>query len=260
MKYIVHIREIYCTYTSKYSLMSHSHVCPQRGHPLASSNACQLVLKYMLMNKDIFTKAFHDRCYAYSSGTKFEEVVTPLKKWMKDLEKARKEYDQQVDEGAEPTTPPPPKPKPTYTRLVDHDGLYTLIGDAIMSFIELKPQPYGLLSLKSKEHFQLMPALKTAMTFVFMSRYLLGFEAQRQWKKFSLADYKFNTRMYRRFTARRGAILDASIKYQALPDTYEPPTFSRCRARSTYETETVSSDSPMKRRYVVADDSTDEEA
>ncbi len=213
----------------------------------------------MLMNKDIFTKAFHDRCYAYSSGTKFEEVVVPLKKWLADLENARKEYDQQVDEGAEPTTPPP-KPKPTYTRLVDHGGLYRLIGDAIMSFIELKPQPYGLLTLKSKEHFNLMPALKTAMTFVFMSRYLLGFEAQRQWKKFSMADYKFNTRMFRRFNTRRGAIFDASTKYQALPDTYEVPQFSRRRARSAAETETMSSDSPMKRRFVVADESTDEEA
>ena len=211
------------------------------------------------MNKDLYTKAFHDRSYAYSSGTKFNEVVKPLREWVKRLDKAHEDYALQVEEGDAPSTDPPPKAKPTYTRLIDHDGLYGLIGDAIIEFIELKPQPYGILSLKSKHHFSMMPHLKTAMTFVFMSRYLFGFEAQRQWKRFTVSDFKYNTRMFRRFNEKRESIFDASTRYQAMPDDYEVPLVIRRRPRIS-DAESMSSESPMKRRFVVADDSTDEEA
>ena len=153
-------------------------VCLQRGHPLTTSNACQLILKYMLMNKDLYTKTFHDRSYAYSSGSKFEVAVVELNKWVARCEEACTEYKKLVDEGGEPEGGPPPKPEPTYKRLVDHDGLYGLIGDAIITFMTLKPQPYGLMALKSKQHFSMMPEFKATMTFVFMSRYLLGFSAQ----------------------------------------------------------------------------------
>ena len=213
----------------------------------------------MLMNRDLYTKAFHDRCYAYSSGTKFSDVVQPLRDWMARVDKAREVYDETADEGDGPTTDPPPKAGATYKKLVDHDGLFCLIGDALITFIRLKPQPYGQLTLKSKQHFALMPIRKPNMTFVFMSRYLLGFSAQRQWKRFKEEDYKFNTRMFRRFDTKREEILAASELYNALPDTYDTPQVTRQRARPS-DCETLSSDSPMKRRFIVRDDSTDEEA
>jgi len=59
---------------------------------MADSNACQMVLKYLLMNKDLFIKAFHNRVYAYSSGTKFKEVCEDLEKWVKKQEVLHEMY------------------------------------------------------------------------------------------------------------------------------------------------------------------------
>ena len=56
------------------------------GSPIA---ACQLVLKYMLMNRRAFVKAFHNRVYFFSSGTKFMQVSTTLSKWIEKHEEAR---------------------------------------------------------------------------------------------------------------------------------------------------------------------------
>ena len=56
---------------------------------MPDSNACQMVLKYMLMNRGEFIKAYHDREYYYSSGTKFAECIGPLQAWVKKLEDTR---------------------------------------------------------------------------------------------------------------------------------------------------------------------------
>ena len=59
----------------------------QKGHPMPESNACQLVLKYLLMNKETFVKAFHNRVYAFSSGSKFGEISGELMDWMRTAQK-----------------------------------------------------------------------------------------------------------------------------------------------------------------------------
>ena len=59
---------------------------------MPQTNACQLVLKYMLMNKKTFTKAYHDRLYYFSSGSKFMEVSGRLNKWMDERNKERKTF------------------------------------------------------------------------------------------------------------------------------------------------------------------------
>ena len=59
-----------------------NYISQLRGHPMPEANACQMILKYMLLNREAFVKAFHDRMYYYSSGTKFLEVSTELSKWM----------------------------------------------------------------------------------------------------------------------------------------------------------------------------------
>ena len=54
----------------------------QRGRPMPQSNRCQVLLKYMLLNKHVFCKAYHDRMYFFSSGSKFAAIAEPIKIWM----------------------------------------------------------------------------------------------------------------------------------------------------------------------------------
>lgn len=49
----------------------------QRGRPMSHSNRCQVILKYMLLNKNVFCKA-----YFFSSGSKFADIAGPIKIWM----------------------------------------------------------------------------------------------------------------------------------------------------------------------------------
>ena len=74
------------------------YICHMRGHPMPDSNACQLVLKYLLMNRASFIKAYHDRSYYYSSGTKFEEVSFKLDDWMKRQSRRRAAYQEEPDD------------------------------------------------------------------------------------------------------------------------------------------------------------------
>ena len=52
-------------------------------------NSSQLVLEYMFVNRPVFVKAYHNRVYAYSSGSKFAEVTYPLEQWIEQLEGLR---------------------------------------------------------------------------------------------------------------------------------------------------------------------------
>ena len=230
------------------------HPSVQRGHPAADSNACQLVLKYMLVNKKLFTKAYHDRMYYYSSGTKFNMVTGELSQWM---DKQQKAYDRFMEDPP-PETTKPFTAKQCLKRLIDQDGLYGLLGDAIIQFMRLKPTAYGSLALMSKQDFWRVKLMKRAMTFVFMLRYLLGYESQKQWTKFSVDDYKLNTRSFKRWCDKDHLIFAESTKYDALPATYVPPPTAHKRRYRTSTSE-VSEDSPMKRRFVVNDESTSED-
>ena len=109
---------------------------------MPESNACQLVLKYMLINQAIFVKAYHDRMYFYSSGTKFSMIVGPLQDWQTKHQRALKAFDGNDER--------PPNPTKLLTRLAkDYDGMHILIGDAIIKFMKLKPQPYGTYTYKN---------------------------------------------------------------------------------------------------------------
>ena len=60
---------------------------------MPESNACQLVLKYILMHRSTFVKAFHNRVYAYSSGSKFSNVCDPIRKWLDELVDRRQKWE-----------------------------------------------------------------------------------------------------------------------------------------------------------------------
>ena len=80
-----------------------SYISHLRGHPMPEANSCQLILKYMLLNREAFVKAFHDRMYYYSSGTKFCEVFGPLSTWMTSQDKLHDAY---VKDPVRPLTHP----------------------------------------------------------------------------------------------------------------------------------------------------------
>ena len=146
-------------------------------------------------------------------------------------------------------------------RLEDVDGLHNILGNVMLHFMEEKPTPYLTNALQSKDDFWRVPVYKRAMTFVFLVRYVLGYNSQIQWKKFSEVDYKLNTRCFKRWVAKDESIFLASSEFEKLPD-HPPPTNSKSKSRKTKRGSSavsLSFDSPMKRKYVVGDTSTDDE-
>ena len=107
----------------------------------------------------------------------------------------------------------------------------------------------------SQEDFWKVPPFKRALTFVFLARYVLGYQSQRMWKRFKMSDYKFNTRCFKRWDEKEGEIFSECKRFNDMPDTAPAP-----RKRTTATAESLSStDSPYKRRFVVNDESTSEE-
>ena len=127
----------------------------------------------------------------------------------------------------------------------------------MIHFMEMKPQPYGIMALRSQEHFWRVPVYKRAMTFVFLIRYVLGYESQGQWKHFSETDMKFNSRSFKRWMEKDSKIFQHSSRLNVLPETFKDSVAHKRRYKST--SDNFSSDSPMKRSFVVQDDSTSEE-
>ena len=105
-------------------------------------------------------------------------------------------------------------------------------------------------------HLWDVPQFKRAMTFVFLARYVLGYKSQNQWKKFTETDLKFNQRCFKRWCACEDELFEKSPEYQKLGDAQvvkSPP------AKRKVMSSGFSSNSPVKRVYVVNDESTDEE-
>ena len=78
--------------------------------------------------------------------------------------------------------------------------LYNLIGNTMLEFMKLHPQPFPN-ALFSKKDFWLVEQFKRAQLFIFLSRFILEMPAQKAWDQFREKDFKFNTRAFRRFVA-----------------------------------------------------------
>jgi hypothetical protein len=120
--------------------------------------------------------------YSYSSGTKFSEVTYPLQKWFDAVNDARAK-DPKIDD-----------PRVIMKRLQNVMNLYPILGDCMINFMIKKPEPYLRGALLSKENFWGVPDFKRGMTAVFLTRFMLGYKAQRMWKKFTVGDLKLNSR------------------------------------------------------------------
>ena len=168
----------------------------------------------MLLNRDAFVKAYHDRMYYFSSGTKFTLVGGPLMDWMTRQDKLREAYIKEHDD----LSNAPPSSVRALKRLMDVNGLYEILGDACINFMKEKPQPYGMAALNSKESFWDVPGFKRKLFFVFFIRFVLGFKSQRNWKKFRESDYKFNTRCFKRWGEREYDIMSQSPLFNKMRD------------------------------------------
>ena len=148
----------------------------------------------------------------------------------------------------------PYNPRKLLKRIQDEYGLYEILGDAMIKFMQVKPQPYLTNALRSKEDFWKVPAWKRALTFVFILRFVLGFKSQKVWSKYTCKDYKLNKRSFDRRIQNEVQVFDQSKLFQDLPDL--PPITPKTQKRKSVKLSVseLSTDSPMKRRTFVVDD------
>lgn len=126
-------------------------LCLQVGRPSLKSNASQLVLKYILSQKNALCNTWRSRIYYYSSATTFADVTD----------------DVQVFAESEP------RGAKVLRNLQDVGLCREVVGDALVAFIRRKPA-FFKDAMVSKRHFWLVPVWKRAMTFVFMLRFVTG--------------------------------------------------------------------------------------
>ena len=149
-------------------------------------------------------------------------------------------------------------------KVEDANGLFALIGAAIFEIISRKPNPFPMACL-SKEMYTLVRAYKRAMIYLFLCRFLHNKTAQKQWMKYTEAEYKFNVRVFRRYMRVDDQILQVTKPFLDLPPTIPPEQLKkrkkRKRKRRGDHVTSPSASEPSKVRYTVQDDSdTEEEA
>ena len=118
-------------------------------------------------------------------------------------------------------------------------------------------------ALLSKQDFWNVDSYKRAMVFVFMTRYLFGMDGQKQWKDFSIRDYKYNVRLFRRWMECETDIFSMTSQYLDLPEKVNPRKRRQVgrgrRKAGVVRTSASASESPMKKQCVVKDEFTDDE-
>jgi hypothetical protein len=142
-------------------------------------------------------------------------------------------------------------------RFVDEYGLYNLLGDALIRFMRIKPEPFKSNALRSQEDFWLVPAWKRALTAVFLLRFVLGYKCQKGWRSFTERDYKLNKRTFDRWIDKEQDVFNESTEFRKLP--LEPPQTASPNVKKKRKlplSEISSTESPMKRSFVVCADST----
>ena len=147
------------------------------------------------------------------------------------------------------------------SQLANVGNLYELIGDVIMDFVKKHTTTFPNASVSKKDFWSHDP-WKRSMVFVFMTRYLYDMDGQKQWRKFSVKDYKFNVRLFNRWIKHETEIMVASPEYQNMPEKATNRKRSRIgRGRPVLKVPNSESatESPAKVRCVVNDDFTDDE-
>ena len=208
----------------------------QNGHPRVTSNACQLVFKYILLNKANLAKAWRTRLYYYSSGTLFQDVTPELVHWLDD------NGDGDI----------------SLKKLRNDNGLYKVLSNALFDFFKGKPATFPEACL-SRQHFWKVPSWKRALTFVSMVRFVFDMPAQKSWNKFDIRDHKFNIRMFNRFIEKETELFSTSTKLKALPAKTEDDSNKLGKRPRQFTSMSEDTDSPVKRAFIVSLVTTSEE-
>ena len=121
------------------------YVAYMKGRPLPKSNICQLILKYLLVNRAKVVAHWRNRLYYSSSGSIFNLLTPAVKTWLD--KNSRRDL----------------------MRINDVDGLWAILGDVMFKFYASKSGPYKALCT-CKAGFWTIPDWRRAITFVFLCR------------------------------------------------------------------------------------------
>ena len=198
----------------------------------------------MLSQRHLVVKSWRARIYNFSSGTLLKMASQQLRGWI---------HEENADEPGRKAC------RVKYLeKLVNKDGLFTILGDAVLRFIQLKPQPFPN-ALFSKRHFNGYAVWKRAMVALHMVRVVLDFPASKQWHDYNAGDYKWNVRFFRFWCKKDTAIINASKTFKALPDDLASPSRGRKRKRPVASPSVSSTSEAPLTVFVVNDTSSDED-
>ena len=192
------------------------------------------MLHYLLSQPELVVKSWRARIYSYSSATLLKLAAAPLIDWIRG-NPTRRARDLQ--------------------KLRNRDGLFAILGDAVVRFVQLKTQPFPQAML-SKRHFMGYDKYKRGMIAIFMIRLVLEMPANKQWKNYSVADYKWNVRMFRNWMKHDAAIIRSAPRFTRLPDDLASPPHRRRMADSPSMSQSPS-DAPLT-VFEVNDESSEE--
>ena len=209
--------------------------------PALTSKACQKVLHYLLQKPSNLVTAWRKRLYFYGSGTILIHAASELLGWIDEQPDVRREY---------------------VRKLLDKEGFFNRLGNAIVTFVEAKRQPFPW-AMKSKRHFMEYDNWKRAMIFVFMSRYLLGWTMNKKWFQWTDVQYKRSVRSFKRYLTHDHTIITTCDRYiHDIPDvsTVTSPETRKKRKRGFCSTTNESEDTEAVTIFKVGDDTTSEDS
>ena len=139
-------------------------------------------------------------------------------------------------------------------QLKDSNGLHALVGDAIFEMMDRKKVIFPKATLSQKSFLSIAP-WRRAMIFVFLSRFLCNKKGQQRWRNYSMEDYKFNIRAFRRYMLKDTEILDKTQRFLDLPP--DLPQDGKEKKRPLPTSDSMTEAARMK--FTVDDSSSDEE-
>ena len=138
---------------------------------------------------------------------------------------------------------------------MNSNGLHQLLADAIFEIIDRKSVVFPKAT-SSKTDYLDIPPWRRATIFVFLARFLCNKKGQQRWRAYSLSDYKFNVRCFRRYMAKDADILRLGRQFLRL----SPQRQNKKRNRITVATSDSTPDMARLRFAVKDNSSTEEEA
>lgn len=173
------------------------------------------VLYYLMANVQQVVQAWRRRQYFYGSASVFNDVTKELQEWLE-----AEQEDGEVDKIEKIT-----RTKALF-RVKNFDGLYKLVSNAIVAFMEKKRSPFPG-ALLSQSHFLNVPAWKRGIVYINMTRHVTATPANRHWHKYGYENYKTNIRMMDAYCRLDSTIVKSGDKFLSMPEDIEVKTPDR---------------------------------